>query len=775
MSFRNLTILAIITVAICIASSCLHSDKSSQHTETLPDIVSYNFNIRPVLSDKCFKCHGPDASHRQANLRLDIADSAYAPLKNSKGLFAIVPGKPGRSELVKRITSDDMTYMMPPPDAHLGMLSDYEKKLFSKWIEQGAKYERHWAFTPPSATPLPEVHDKTWPKNEIDHFVLQRMESEGLTPNKPADKERLLKRVCLDITGLPPSLEMMDRYLADQDEHAYEKIVDSLLNTDQYGEKMAVHWLDVARYADSYGYQDDNIRTQWPWRDWVIHAFNNNLPYDQFISWQIAGDMLPNATKEQILATGFFRNHKYTEEGGVVPEEYRIEYLVDKTKTYGKGMLGVTIECAQCHDHKYDPFKQKDYYSLLAFFNNTKEVGYEGDVSISKPAKMPKLSIDSNDRKNILSFLYNKDTSTLSVSVMGERDTVRKTYLLNRGRYDAPGAEVQPNALPAVMKFDTTQFPRSRLGLAKWTVSRNNPLTARVFVNQLWQEFFGRGIVKTTGDFGMQGELPTHPALLDWLAVDFMDHGWNIKRLVRQIALSATYRQSAQITPEKFTRDPENMYLSRGPRNRLPAEFIRDLVLSSSGILVRTVGGPSVKPYQPDGLWEGATSGRGVLATYRQDHHDSLYRRGMYTFIKLTVPPPSMVMFDASNRDQCEVKRLKTNTPLQALIMLNDPTVLEAARVLAERLSVEQTAPREKIIKAFRLIVCRTPADQELKTLLDYYNEQLEQFTSRKLDAHKTLDVGEYRQEQHIDESSAAALMKLVTVIYNLEETITKT
>lgn len=775
MPARILTILAIITVAICFTSSCLHKDKSAQRTETLPDIVSYNFNIRPILSDKCFKCHGPDASHRQADLRLDIADSAYAPLKNSKGAFAIVPGKPGRSELVKRVTSTDLTYMMPPPDAHLGMLSDYEKKLFTRWIEQGARYERHWAFTPPVAAPLPEVQDKTWPKNEIDRFILHRIETEGLTPSQQADKERLLKRVCLDITGLPPSIEMMDRYLADNDAHAYERIVDSLLNMDQYGEKMAVHWLDVARYADSYGYQDDNIRTQWPWRDWVIHAFNKNLPYDQFLLWQIAGDMLPDATKEQMLATGFFRNHKYTEEGGVVPEEYRIEYLVDKTKTYGKGMLGVTIECAQCHDHKYDPFSQKDYYSLLAFFNNTKEVGYEGDVGVSKPAKMPKLSIDSNDRKNILSFMYNKDTGTLSVSVMGERDTVRTTYLLNRGRYDAPGVEVRPNALPAVMKFDTTLFPRSRLGLAKWTVSRNNPLTARVFVNQLWQEFFGRGIVKTTGDFGMQGELPTHPELLDWLAVDFMDHGWDIRRLVREIVLSATYRQSAVVTSEKLARDPENIYLSRGPRSRLPAEFIRDLVLSSSGLLVRTIGGPSVKPYQPEGLWEGATSGRGVLATYRQDHHDSLYRRGMYTFIKLTVPPPSMVMFDASNRDQCEVKRLKTNTPLQALIMLNDPTVLEAARVLAERLSFEQTAAGDKIVKAFRLIVCRRPADKELKTLLDYYNDQLQQFTSRKLDARQTLAVGEYRQEKIPDENSAAALMKLITVIYNLEETITKT
>jgi len=755
-------------------SSCLR-DQKSERTVTLPEKISYNFNIRPILSDKCYKCHGPDAAHRQAHLRLDIADSAYAPLTVTKGAFAVMPGKADQSELLKRIGSADLTYMMPPPDAHLGMLTDYEKKLFKKWIEQGAKYEKHWAFSVPIKASLPSVSNMAWPKNEIDYFALQRMDQEGLSPNEQADKERLLKRASLDVTGLPPSLEMMDEFLADNSEKAYEKIVDRLIGTDQYGEKMALHWLDVARYADSYGYQDDNIRTQWPWRDWVIHAFNANLPYDQFITWQIAGDMLPHATKEQILATGFFRNHKYTEEGGVVPEEYRIEYLIDKTKTFGKGILGVTIECAQCHDHKYDPFKQKDYYSLLAFFNNTKEIGYEGDVSMSKPAKMPILFIDSNDRKNILSFIHKKDTATLMVSVMGERDTLRKTYLLNRGRYDAPGIEVQPNALPAVMKFDTTQFTRNRLGLAQWTVSRNNPLTARVFVNQIWQEFFGKGIVKSSGDFGMQGDLPSHPELLDWLAADFMEHGWDIKRLVKQIVMSATYRQSAKTTPEKINKDPENTYLSRGPRNRLQAEFIRDLILSSSGLLVKTIGGPSVKPYQSQGLWENATSGRGELATYKQDHGDSLYRRGMYTFIKLTVPPPSMVMFDGSNRDQCEVRRLKTNTPLQALIMMNDPTVLEASRVLAEKISVEQSAPADKITKVFRLIVCRKPTAKELKTLQDYYNDQLQEFVQKKLNAQKTIATGEYATNKNTDPNSTAALIKVINIIYNLEETITKT
>jgi hypothetical protein len=352
---------------------------------------------------------------------------------------------------------------------------------------------------------------------------------------------------------------------------------------------------------------------------------------------------------------------------------------------------------------------------------------------------------------------------------------MRKTYVLSRGQYDAPGAEVRPSAPRSVMPYDTTQFPRNRLGLAKWTTSRNNPLTARVFVNQVWQELFGRGIVKSSGDFGMQGDLPTHPALLDWLATDFMDHDWDIKRLVRTIVLSATYRQSAKMTPEKQEKDPENAYLSRGPRNRLPAEFIRDLVLSSSGLLVPTIGGPSMKSYQPKGLWEIASSGRGVLATYRQDHHDSLYRRGLYMFIKLTVPPPGMGIFDASNRDQCEVRRLQTNTPLQALEMMNDPTVLEAARVLAQRLTAESSADRDKLVKAFRLIVCRRPSGQELTILEQYYTEELKNFSSGKEKAATALDVGEYPQDKTGDPAHCAALMRSIDMLYNLEETITKT
>jgi hypothetical protein len=412
---------------------------------------------------------------------------------------------------------------------------------------------------------------------------------------------------------------------------------------------------------------------------------------------------------------------------------------------------------------------------LLAFFNNTKEKGFEGDVSVSKPAKAPLLKLSDDDVKKGLSFINKTDKDSLTVSVMGERDTLRKTYVLNRGVYNAPGDEVQPAAINAVMKFDTTRFKRDRSGLAAWTVDRNNPLTARVFVNQLWQELFGRGIIKTTGDFGMQGELPSHPALLDWLAVDFMENGWNIKRLLKQMVMSATYRQSAKTPEEKIKEDPENIYLSRSPRLRLQAEFVRDMVLASSGLLVKTIGGPSVKPYQPKGLWEAATSGRGVLATYKQDHGDSLYRRGLYTFIKLTVPPPSMGLFDASNRDQCEVKRLKTNTPLQALMMLNDPTVLEAARVLAQHLLAENTGNDQKIAKAFRLIVCRHASSKEMSILLDYYKEQFDQFTQKKLDAAGTIKTGEYKMPVNPDTNNMAALMKTIEAIYNLEESITKT
>jgi hypothetical protein len=756
--------------------SCTNSSTTRATQEHIPDRVSYNFDIRPILSDKCLTCHGPDANKRQAGLRLDDPESAFQALKEHPSAHAIVAGEPQLSEVFLRITTKDTAKLMPPPASNL-KLSSHEIALIEKWIKQGAKYEKHWAFVAPKKPALPEVKKEDWPKNEIDYFILHKQEQKGFSPNEEADKERLLRRLSLDLVGLPPTLKMMDSFLADKSPNAYEKAVDELLKNPAYGEKMAVYWLDLARYADSHGYQDDGYRTQWPWRDWVIHALNTNMLYDQFVTWQLAGDLLPNRDnealyKQQLLATGFNRNHKITEEGGVIPEEYRIGYVTDRNDLFGKAFLGMTLECAHCHDHKYDPFSQKEYYQLFAFFNNVKEVGIESVIGGPETyAKKPLMEISNDDVKNILTFINKPDTNRLIVSVMSDLDTMRKTHILRRGAYDAPGDEVQPNTPSFILPFNKS-YPKNRLGLAKWLVDKQNPLTARVFVNQVWQEFFGKGIVKTSGDFGMQGELPSHPELLDWLAVDFMEHGWNIKRLVKQMVMSATYRQSAVVTPEKLATDPDNIFLARAPRYRIHAEFVRDVVLSSSGLLVPKIGGPSVKPYQPAGLWEGATSGRGLLSMYVQDHGESLYRRGMYTLIKRTVPPPAMSIFDASNRDLCEVKRLKTNTPLQALVMMNDPTVLEASRVLAAKLLQEKSSTQDKITKAFRLIVSRKPSEKEVSILAVYYEKELKKIT--KQSAEKLLAVGEYPIPTQVDKTQLAALMRIVNTIYNLEEAITK-
>lgn len=767
---RKLLLSGVMFAAVALYS-CNHSSRNID--DQVPDVVSYNFNIRPILSDKCYKCHGPDAGKRQAGLRLDDPVSAFKALRDNPNAHVLVPGSPEMSELFRRVATNDTSELMPPANSNLKRLTPHEVDLVEKWIKQGAKFEKHWAFVAPKAAPVPEVKDNAWTKNPIDNFILQKQEQYGLAPNPEADKERLLKRVCLDLTGLPPSLNLMDKFLADNSPNAYEKVVDELLKSPAYGEKMALHWMDVARFADSHGYQDDNYRSQWPWRDWVIHAFNEDLPYDKFLTWQLAGDLMPNATKEQILATGFNRNHKITEEGGVINEEYRVSYVTDRTNTFGKALLGVTMECAHCHDHKYDPFSQKEYYQLYSFFNSVKEPGLQSTVGGPETyAKRPLMQITNDDVKGILKFINKQDTNKLIVSIMGDSEAYRKTYILKRGNYDTPGDEVQPGTPKSILPFDNS-LPKNRYGLAEWLVSRKNPLTARVFVNQTWQEFFGKGIVKSSGDFGMQGDLPSHPELLDWLSVDFMDHGWDIKRLVRQLVTSATYRQSAVINAEKMKVDPDNTLLTRGPRYRLPAEFVRDLVLASSGLLTKTIGGPSVNPYQPPGLWENATSGRGQLASYKQVHGANLYRRGMYTLIKRTVPPVEMAIFDASNRDQCEVKRLRTNTPLQALLMENDPTVLEAARVLAAKLLQDNSKANDKIDKAFRLIICRKPNEKELAILNSYYNEQLKNMDSQN--AVKMLSVGEYPIPANLNKVTLAAMMNVVDAIYNLEEAITKT
>ncbi len=744
------------------------SDTQAQDT-SMPDVVDYNYHIRPILSDRCFKCHGPDANKRKANLRLDTPEGAYAAFKDNPSMHAIVPGHPESSDAFQRLITKDTSLRMPTMSSHL-TVTPHEVDLIEKWIKQGAVYKPHWAFIKPVKSVLPDA-DEDWVRNPIDYFVYAKMAEKSLEPSAEATKEQLLKRVSLDLTGLPPSLEMQDRFLRDESPEAYEEMVNELLSSKHYGEKMAVSWLDLARYADSHGYQDDGLRTMWPWRDWVIHAFNSNYSYAKFASWQLAGDLMPRPSKEMILATGFNRNHKITQEGGVIDEEYRVEYVNDRTNTFSKSFLALTFECARCHDHKYDPISQKDYYSTYAFFNQVPEKGLFGTIDASF-ADPPNMSISTKDVQSILKFIHKKDTATVDVMVMKDSVRWRPTYVLSRGNYDMPGPEVRAGIPKSILPFNPAKYSQNRLGLSRWLLDPANPLTSRVFVNRLWAQFFGRGIVKTVGDFGMQGELPTHPELLDWLAVDFQSHGWNIKRLVKQIVLSATYRQASTVTSASQKVDPENIYLSRMSRIRIPAEQIRDQVLASAGILNPEIGGPSVKTYQPKGLWEVATSGRGSLMNYIQDHNQDLYRRGMYVFIKRTVPPPTMLIFDASNRDQCEVQRGRTNTPLQALVMMNDPHVLESSRVLASRISHEKGSMEEKLTRAFRRIVCRAPKEKELKMLLAYYKSEQESCVKNPKKVQKLMHIGEYKQDKAAVTGSTAAMMLTIQLIFNLEEAI---
>ncbi|HEX5667546.1 MAG TPA: PSD1 and planctomycete cytochrome C domain-containing protein [Chitinophagaceae bacterium] len=754
---------------IGIGAWLMFRDGSSTDPEGLPDIVDYNYHIRPILSDRCYKCHGPDGNKREADLRLDTEEGAYKALKDDPKGHVIVAGDPLNSDLYLRLVSTDTSYLMPPPASNLA-LTPYEIKLIEKWITQGAKYKKHWAFIVPTKPSLPKVAKSSWLKNEIDRFTLAAMEKKGYKPSSEADKERLLKRVAIDITGLPPTLDMQERFLKDDSPDAYEKMVDELLKSKHYGEKMAADWLDVARYADSHGYQDDGLRTMWPWRDWVIHAFNQNYSYKKFVQWQLAGDIMDSTNLEMVLATGFNRNHKITQEGGVIPEEYRAEYVTDRTNGFGKAFLALTFECSKCHDHKYDPISQKDYFGTFAFFNQVDEKGFVGDIGLASLGDPPNIKITSKQVDSVLTFINKKDTAAVTVMVMKDTAARRVTRVLKRGAYDQP-ADTVNFALPAaILPFDSTKFKTNRLGLAEWLFSKENPLTARVYVNRVWQQFFGRGIVKTAGDFGMQGELPTHPELLDWLAVDFSENGWDIKRLVKQIVTSATYRQSAEVNEHKLSTDPENIWLSRYSRKRLTAEEQRDLVLATSGLLVPEIGGPSVKTYQPKGIWEASTSGRGQLAKYVQDHGDSLYRRTVYTFIKRTVPPPALLVFDASNRDQCEVVRSKTSTPLQALVLLNDPQVLEASRVLAERFVTDKRSDKEKITDIFRLIVCRIPTSKEFKLLQDYLVRERQEFAKNPQRAASFITAGEFKRNEILDKTETAALMQLIHTIYNLDE-----
>ncbi|MBL8179498.1 MAG: DUF1553 domain-containing protein [Bryobacterales bacterium] len=992
-----------------------------------PAAVEFNRDIRPILSDRCFSCHGPDAATKKIQLRLDSESGMFS---KSNGKAAVIPGDAANSELVKRVTADKPALRMPPVYSGL-KLSDREVELLKQWVAEGAKWQKHWSLIPAQRPPVPAVSNPAWARNAIDHFVLDRLEREKVQPSPEAGRAALMRRVSLDLTGLPPAITELDAFLKDSSPNAYEALVDRLLASPRYGERMAMRWLDVSRYADTNGYQTDGERTMWRWRDYVIDSFHRNKPFDQFTVEQLAGDLLPNPTLEQRIATAFNRNHRGNGEGGIVPEEYMVEYAADRTETMSTVWLGVTFGCARCHNHKYDPFTQKDYYQLFAYFNNIAdrgryfkfgntppllpaptaaqqqtlaaaerkvavaeqrfdslrgeakqkllawtnalpsttaadwaisrgqvahvkppqtrfdgtafhdagnlaEFGYFDTFSISawfqpqsptgsivtrgkdqaeesgillqmKDGKLQlnlvlrwlddalrveterpvalhqwhhvlatydssrlasgiRLYVDGKEAKSKvivdelnqefrvkepwrigggggkeflfrgeigdvrlynralsaeeaavlalranlnqlatqpsrskaeedklrLAFLFQFGPETIrrayqemldqreahqnlvksfpTVMVMEEMRQARDTFLLQRGAYDKPGEKVIRN-VPASLHALPSGVANDRLALAKWVTDRNNPLTARVIVNRFWQMYFGTGIVKTVEDFGSQGEPPSHPALLDWLAAEFIESGWDVKALQKKIVMSATYRQSTRATQEQLQRDPENRMLARGPRVRLPAETVRDQALAISGLLVEKTGGPSVKPYQPKGLWSELSGG----ADYQRDKGESLYRRSLYTFWKRTSPPPSMMNFDAAGRETCIVRENRTNTPLQALNLMNDVTYLEASRKMAERMMREGGASAEdRIAYGFRLATARLPKSQEAGVLLGGFRNQLDFYQTHPDAAAKLLNQGDSPRDERLPVDELAAYATVASLLLNLDETITK-
>jgi hypothetical protein len=1005
----------------------------------LPDRIEFNRDIRPILAENCYSCHGPDAGQRKAKLRLDTKDGLFNAIKD---IHPVVPEHADQSELYRRITTDNADDRMPEPKSGR-RLSPRQIALIKRWIDQGARWQGHWAFTPPTRLALPRVQNTSWVRNAIDNFALARMEAEGLKPSPQADKSTLIRRVTLDLTGLPPTPREVDDFLADTAPDAYEKLVERLLADPHYGERMALDWLDGARYADTHGYHIDAGRDMSHWRDWVIKAFNQNKPFDQFTLEQLAGDLLPNATTDQKIASGFNRNNMINFEGGAIPEEYLTAYLLDRTNTTSTVFLGLTLNCCQCHDHKYDPFTQKDYYQLYAFFNSIPENGLDGQkgnagpllmlpnagqkkkldefaTSIAKTEKtlaaanpeaeeaqakweksladakeprwtridaaelksvsgaefkpesdgsytvtgpaaptdtytisfkpslsqvtgirlealpderlaaggpgrsangnfvltgvnvavgteekqkaVPLLSASadfSQDKFNIatlargmrrsgwaiypqvgqphaavfelqrpidtendsvvsLKLEFNSQFSQheigrLRISVTSDRsreslppeiakivavpnekrsekdqlalrtwyrgqfipefratanqleklrkdrDTYltrvpntmvmqellkpRTTRILVRGQYDKFGEEVRPNT-PTALPPMRNDEPRNRLGLAEWMVDPANPLMARVTVNRLWQSFLGTGLVKTPGDFGTQGDMPSHPELLDWLACQFRDGDdttpkWDVKAMVRMIVTSSTYRQSSRLTPELVARDPEDRWLERGPRFRLNAEFIRDQALAISGLLNDQIGGQSVFPYQPKGLWEElmsrADGAKWTAQVYTPSHGKDLYRRSMYTFWKRTSPPPALSTFDAPDREVCTVKRSRTNTPLQALVLWNDPTYVEASRKMAERVMTEAGPSVDQRLKfAFGLATSRPPTDRELSVLRQVFQTQLDAYRNDPMAIEKLLGVGESPRNLELDPTRLAAWTMVCSTILNLDETVTR-
>ena len=819
---------------------------------SIPETVTFNAHVRSILSENCFFCHGPDANKRESELRLDSFEDS---IRDRDGYQVIAPGNAAESELILRLLEESEEDVMPPPDSGRVVTTE-QRRILERWIEQGAEYEGHWAFIAPLRSEIPTSEDSDWGSNPIDSFILSRLEEDGIAPSSEADRSTLLRRLSLDLIGLPPTPEEVATFLSDTSHGAYERQVDRLLASPHFGERMALPWLDAARYADSNGYQQDGDRHAWPWRDWVVDAMNENKPFDQFTIEQVAGDLLDGPTNEQLIATSFNRNHMLNNEGGAIPEEQRNNYVFDRVDTTATTWLGLTMACAQCHDHKYDALTQKDYYRFSAYFNNLPEGGRAdyraGRIALGKPVlelptegqaeerndfkariqtekeklnteeseiaaaqikweiitrENPPKSLDRNrflllrngvtagtdgtdpslrkyylendapEKWKAIQKEINKLDNQLSkvqeeivaVMIMEEREERRDTFVLNRGDYESPGESVLPGTPGALFELDT-DAPSNRLGLAKWLVSPQNPLTARVIVNRYWQHHFGMGLVKTAEDFGVQGEQPSHPALLDWLATEFVESGWDMKHMHRLMVTSATYRQSSKARPELNDLDPENRLLARGARFRLPAMLIRDSALFASGLLREDVGGRPVYPYQPKGLWHEFSFEK---FSYTPSSGTDLYRRSLYTFWRRTIGPPNM--FDSANRQVCQVKGATTNTPLHALTTLNDPTFVEAARVFAERILTHGgETDGARLNYAFQQALGRDPSDVEAGALNTALERSRSYYRDSPEDAAALATVGESDAPEAIAMEEYASYTNVAQIIFNTDEFLTR-
>ncbi len=704
-----------------------------------PSPVSFQREILPLLSDHCFQCHGPDEEARKAGLRLDT----------QQGAAAVLAGGIESSELLHRITTSDAGEIMPPPEA-LRPLDPIATNLIRRWIAEGAAWENHWAFERPERPVPPPVSDPVRARNPIDAFLLSRLEREGLAFSPEAPPETLVRRLSLDLRGIPPDPSEVDAFVADQSPDAWERLANRFLASPRFGERMTWDWLDAARYADSNGYQGDSERTMWPWRDWVVRAFNRNLPFDDFTIHQLAGDLLPEASFETRLATAFNRNHMINGEGGRIPEENRAEYVMDMTETAGSIWLGLTLNCCRCHNHKYDPLTQEDYYRLFAFFNQTPVDGGGGN-----PQTPPVLEAPGADQ-------------TVQVMIMADRSEPRPTFVLSKGLYDQPRQSVDPG-IPRSIAAAYEGPTANRLDLAHWIVSPDNPLTARVAVNRLWQQVFGAGLVRTPEDFGRQGEQPTHPELLDWLACEFVESGWDLKHLLRLFFHSAAYRQRSQLSPAAAHLDPDNRLHARAPRHRLPFWMLRDQALAASGLLAGPLGGPPVKTYQPPGIWEEATFGN---KTYTRDGGEALYRRSLYVFWRRIAGPP--MFFDNAGRQVCTVRTARTNTPLHALATLNDEAWIEAARSLAALVLRSSPDSSARLTEAHQRILARPPDHASQELLLAAADRYQQHFAQQPQEALRLLSTGDSSLPSGIDPGELAAWTLVCSTLLNLDEALNR-